>query len=281
MSTLRNKMDQDLQLHGKSENTRLAYIGCVKRLAAFYHKSPDRLNQKDIRAFFLHLINERKLTDRTVTVYLCAIKFFYEKTLNAQWPVLTFIKPKKRRSLPVVLSREDVQRILDSVQALEYKIALKLIYSCGLRISEALKLKASDIDGKRKVIRITNSKGGRDRDVPISDRMLTLLRQYWKIKRPKSLLFPSKFRNDVSFTAHTLQRVFKMTVRDCHIQKKATVHTLRHSFATHLLEKGVDLQTLQHILGHKHIQTTLIYTHITRQTKEYLRKSLNDIMIDL
>ena len=281
MSKLRVRMDQDLVLHGSAENTRKSYLGCVSRLAVFYHKRPDLLSEEEIRDFFLYLINERKLADRTVTVYLTAIKFFYETTLKRDWPVFALIRPKKRRPLPVVLSREEVKLILNSVQAIEYKMALKLIYSCGLRISEALKLKTSDIDGNRKVIRVTNGKGGKDRDVPVSDKTLDLLRQYWCVKRPESLLFPSKILRNGHFTDHTLQGIFKITLRECNIQKNATVHTLRHSFATHLLEKGVDLQTLQHILGHKSIHTTLIYTHITQQTKKFLRQLLNDVMSDL
>jgi integrase/recombinase XerD len=281
MTILRQRMRQDLVLHGSAVNTQDTYICCVKRLAEFYHKRPDLLKEEDIRRFFLHLINERKLADSTVTVYLAAIKFFYKTTLGRDWSVLDIIKPKRRRPLPVVLSREDVQTVLDSIERPEYRMALKLIYSCGMRVSEALKLKPEDIDGKRKVIRITNSKGGKDRDVPLSDKTLDLLRRYWPVKRPGSYMFPSKILKDAPFSDHILQIVFKQALRKCKIKKNATVHTLRHSFATHLLEKNVDLQTLQHILGHKSIHTTLIYTHITQQTKEFLRQSLNEVMSDL
>ena len=281
MTKLRERMHQDLVLRGFAKTTQVQYIRCVKKLAEFYHKRPDLLNEEEIRQYFLYLISERKLTSGTVTVYLAAIKFFYKYTLNRDWPVLDFIKPKRRRPLPVVLSREDIQTVLDSIKQPVYRMALKLIYSCGMRISEALNLKPGDIDGKRKVIRVTNSKRDRDRDVPLPDKTLVLLRQYWRVKRPGSYVFPSKILNDASIGHHMLQDVFRAALKACKIQKKATVHTLRHSFATHLIEKGVDLQTIQHILGHKTIRTTLIYTHITQKTEQFLRTSLNEIMSDL
>lgn len=281
MSKLRERMRQDLVLHGSATNTQEQYLMCVKRLAEFYHKRPDLLSEEEIRQFFLYLINERKLADRTITVYLAAIKFFYTTTLRREWPIFNIIKPKRRRRLPVVLSVEDVRLILNRIKVPAFRMALKLTYSCGLRISEALKLQVRDIDGKRKVIRINNSKEGKDREVPLSNKTLKLLRQYWKLKRPQSWLFPSDVLRNRHFNDHALQAAFKKALKECKILKDATVHTLRHSFATHLLEKGVDLQTLQHILGHKNIQTTLIYTHVTQQTKEFLRRSLNELMSDL
>jgi len=236
LTKLRERMRQDLVLHGCALNTQDIYIRCVKQLAKFYHKPPDVLNEEEIRQFFLHLINERKLADRTVTVYLAAIRFFYKKTLNREWPVLAIIKPKRRRPLPVVLSHGDVILVLNSIQRPEYRMALKLIYSYGLRISEALNLKSSDIDGKRRIIRMTNSKGGKDRDVPVPDITMDLLREYWRVKRIGPWLFPSKILKNAPFTKHTLEGVFKRTLRKWNIHKAATVHTLRHSFATHLLE---------------------------------------------
>lgn len=281
MTHLRTRMTQDLQLHGYAQRTQDRYIMCVNQLAKHFNKSPHLLNEEDLRQFFLHLVEDRKVVSNTLTIYLSALKFLYETTLKTHWSVFDLIRPKKREKLPVILSVEEVRELLDKVNSPKCRMGLKLIYSCGLRISEAINTKVSDIDSKRMMIRIFNGKYGKDRYVRLPDRTLTLLRDYWRIVRPDSWLFPSSYYPDRSITVRALQEAFKKVLRQSKITKKVTVHSLRHSYATHLFERGVDLQTIQQSLGHRNIKTTVIYTHLTIKTEKFFTTTVNQIMADL
>jgi integrase/recombinase XerD len=261
MTELRRRMLADLQLAGYSEKTQQSYLAAVRGLAKHYMRSPDQLREEEVRAFFLHLINERKAAPSTVRIYLYGIKFFFTKTLNRQWTFLDLVRPAKRKKLPVVLSQAEVRTILSAIRSPVVSMALRLIYVCGLRISEAAQMKLADIDWERRLIWVRAGKGGKDRSIPLSPRMLDALGDYRKQRGCRSWLFPGKKGGALSISA--LQRAFTDAMRQNGIEKKASVHTLRHSFATHLLEYGVDLRIIQELLGHQCLQTTTIYTHLT------------------
>ena len=279
MTKLRQKMMEDLQLAGYSPRTVESYINTVRVLAEYYHRSPDLITEDEIRRFFLYMINERKVSASSVTVYLCGIKFFFEVTMKRTWKIFDMVRPVRSKKLPVVLSQEEVRAILILVLNPVYRMALTIIYACGLRISEGIRLTRSDIDGKRNLLRVRNGKGGKDRYVHLPDRPLELLRAYYKhLGTDSAFLFPHK---DGHIKADTLQVVFRTAVRKSSVSKPATVHTLRHSYATHLLENGENLSTIKELLGHSSIATTDIYTHMTGKVNTRLHVNLNGIMSDL
>jgi integrase/recombinase XerD len=279
MTELRRRMKEDLQLAGYSPRTVASYIDTVRVLANYYHRSPDLITEDEIRRFFLYMINERKSSASSITVYLCGIKFFYETTLKRTLPILDLVKPLRTKKLPVVLSSEEVPLILKEIENPIYRMALTLIYACGLRISEALRLTVSDIDGKRKLLRVRNGKGGKDRYVHLADRPLELLRDYCCRRGIRSgFLFPCKKSH---VRSDTLERAFKEALRQSGVNKAATPHTLRHSFATHLLEKGEDIRVIKDLLGHSSIKTTAIYTQVTDKIANRLNVNLNEVMSGL
>ena len=279
MTALRRRMTEDLQLAGYSIKTIESYLYSVERLARYFHRSPDLLTDEEIRQFFVHLITERKLSGNSITIYLCGIKFFFETTLKKKFNILDIVRPQRPKRLPMVLSQEEVRSILKRVKRPVYRMALTIIYACGLRISEGAQLKTSDIDGKRHLLRVRNGKGGKDRYVPLHERPLELLRAYYrKYGKGSVYLFPMK---SGCITIDTLQKVFKQALRESKVNKPATVHTLRHSYATHLLENGEDISTIKGLLGHTSIVTTDIYTHVTEKIAIRLQGSLDGIMGDL
>ena len=229
MTELRRRMTEDLKLHGFTESTQQAYIQAVKGLALFYGRSPDKIEDEEIRQYFLHLIQERKVAGNTVKTYLYGIKFFYEKTLGRQWPVFELIRVKKEKKLPVVLSREEVQRILTRIRKPRERMALTLTYSCGLRVSEAAHMKVSHIDFQRQVVRVDQGKGRKDRYVPLPKPTAEMLGAYMRRWNSSSWLF-SSYRNP-QYPVHTtsLQKAFRAALLECRIDKKASVHTLRHN----------------------------------------------------
>jgi len=280
MTELRRRMFEDMQLRGLSSKTQKCYVDSVKNLARYYGRSPDQLTEEEIRHFFLHLINQKRVAESTFRVYLYGIKFFYETTLKRRWPVLDLVRPSKRKKLPVVLSLGEVQRLLGLIRKPVPRMCLKMIYSCGLRLSEGTHLRVADIDSSRMMVRIRNGKGGKDRYVPLAQRTIDLLRAYWIAGRPRLWLFTARSRQTpVSNT--TVQKTFKAALRQSGIQKNASVHTLRHSYATHLLESGVNLRVIQEILGHKSPKTTALYTHLTKKSIDVLHDALNVLMADL
>lgn len=280
MTELRRRMIEDMQLHGLSEKTQRCYADAVGRLARYYHRSPDQLDQEAIRQFFLYLVNDKRVAESTLTIYLCGIKFFYETTLGREWPIFELIRPKRRQKLPVILTPDEVRHLLSLVRNPIARMALTLLYSCGLRLSEGTQLQVTDIDSGRMLVRVRQGKGGHDRYVPLPERTLELLRAYWATYRPRPWLFPAKHRQEPLSNA-TLQRAFKATLRQSGIAKPVSVHTLRHSYATILLENGVDLRVIQEILGHKSPKTTALYTHLTSKLVDTLAATLNRLMASL
>lgn len=279
MTELRQRMIQDMQLHGFSPKTQKCYVSAVKGLAKHYGSSPDLLSEEDIRNFFLHLINEKKAARSTVTIYLSGIKFFFEKTLQRPWPVFKVVKPAKRKKLPVVLTPVEIRTMLELVRSPVQEMALTLIYACGLRLSEGTHMRTEDVDTERMLVWVRNGKGGKDRCVPLPGLILELLHYYWRKGRPQPWLFPSR-RNDGPISQSSLQRTFRDALQQSGINKKASVHTLRHSYATHLLERSVDLRIIQRLLGHTSLKTTSVYTHLTGKIIERLNSGLNALMAD-
>lgn len=288
MTPLRQRMIEDLQLKGYSEGTQKLYVNSVRQLCEHYGKTPGRITEEDLRQYFLYGKNEKKWSRSTSTIALCGIKFFFENTLKRPWPTLLFIRPGRDKKLPVVLSRDEVRRILANIQLLRYRVCLSTIYSCGLRLSEGIHLRVQNIDRDRGVIAIRDSKGNKDREVPLPQKTLDLLREQWKSHRNKCLLFPSATRGATHmataqdpFSKSSVQSALQSAVKSAGINKKATVHSLRHSWATHLLEAGVNLRLIQVWLGHKSPSTTSIYTHLTEKAKTMAVKTINELMADL
>lgn len=276
---LSEKMVEDMKLSGLSKRTHASYLCAMRALVKFHDGTPPgRLTQDQLRTYFLHMIEE-KAAPATLRVHLNGIRFFYERTLNRHWEVLDFVKPASRHALPTVLSREEVRQVLTTVKKEPAKTALTLIYACGLRVLETTRLRLTDIDSSRMVLHIHGGKGNKDRLVPLPVRMLALLRAWWLVDRPGEWLFPGYRGRPID--ASLLQKTMRAAVAECGLTKNATVHTLRHSYATHLLEDGVSLRTIQMILGHTSPITTAVYTHMTPVVMQGAANAINRLMSDL
>ena len=276
MTPLRKRFYEDMQLHGLAARTQESYVQAVQGLARHYKRSPDLLSDEEIRGFFLHLINERKSSASTLTIYFSGIKLFYEKTLKRTWRVLGIERPPRPRRLPVVLSIEEVRQVLSLIRNEVYRTALQLIYSLGLRLNEGVHLTLADIDLERRQVRVRNGKGAKDRYVPLPEATRLLLYAYFDQHAPEQWLFPGRVTGR-TIDASNLQRAFRAAVRESGIAKHASVHTLRHSYATHLLESGIDVRTIQELLGHESLNTTMVYTHLTQRTQNTLCQVLDPI----
>jgi len=245
-----------------SPKTITCYLACMKGVAKHFRKSPAELGDEEIRAYLHYLMEERKASQSVLVQTYSALKFFFENTLQKQWNAIRIPRCKQRRKLPGVLTREEVESILSATKNLKHRAILMTLYSAGLRIGEVTRLKVSDIESGRMMIRVNEGKGLKDRYTLLGERNLEILRRYWKAYRPLEWLFPGRNASDpVSISA--IQRVFKTSLAKAGIKKKASVHTLRHCFATHLLESGTDLYYIQRLLGHKSAGTTSVYLHIT------------------
>jgi site-specific recombinase XerD len=278
-------MMQELQLRGYSPRTVEAYLHPVAQLARHYHTAPDQLTQEQVRDYLIHLSTVQKVSRSTHTIALCGIKFFYQHTLGREWKVFEVARPRAEKKLPAVLSRDEVARILAAVRIPVYRVCLSTIYTCGLRLLEGAQLQVPSIDGDRKLVHVHHGKGALDRYVPLPDAMLTLLREFWCTHRNPLWLFPatpkSRSKTPGPISRSSLQSAFVRAVHQCGIRKQAHVHTLRHSYATHLLEAGVALQLIQEYLGHKSARTTTLYTHLTRELREAALEPINSLTVTL
>ncbi len=264
MTALRRRMIQDMQLRNLSPRTVETYVSHVARFARHFGKSPDLLGLEHIREYQLHLL-QRQASWSLFNQAVCALRFFYNVTLQRGWRVEHLPYGKRPRRLPVVLSPEEVQRLLACVHPLKHRVLLTTAYACGLRLSEAIHLRPQDIDSPRMQVWVRQGKGRKDRCVPLSAKLLQELRQYWLKQKPRTWLFPGQ-NPQRTLDPGGVQRSMKQAVQEAGLSKRATPHTLRHSYATHLLEAGLDLPTLQALLGHSSISTTLRYLHV-RQTR--------------
>lgn len=263
MGTLREKMLSDLELRNYSPKTKTEYIRCAANFAAHFRLSPERMGEDWIRSFLLHLLHVRRASPSVLKMHVAALKFLYRVTLNRPQEVERIPYPKIPKTLPDVLTRQEVMAIIEAVQSPKYKAIIATAYAAGLRITEACGLRCrGDIDSTRMLIHIRSGKGGKDRYVMLSERLLVMLRDYWKQERPKGLyLFPGT-RPDQPITAASVYKVFKKALKKTGITKHVSLHTLRHCFATHLLEADTDLRVIQTLLGHGSIRTTSRYTHV-------------------
>lgn len=264
MSALRKRMEDDLVVRGMSPRTLESYTGAVAALAKYYKRSPDRINAAEVQRYLLYLIQEKRLSWSSCNIALSGLKFFYRVTLKrtqAQFELPTARQPQK---LPQILAPEEVVRIIEAAANPKHRAILVTTYAAGLRLSEVCHLKVSNIDSARMTIHVEQGKGAQDRYTPLSPRLLTELRRYWVLYRPKTWLFAAR-HPDLPVLPHTVQRVFKRAKARAGVTKECGIHGLRHAFATHLLEAGVDVPTIQHMMGHSHISSTLRYFHLARK----------------
>lgn len=287
MSQLRQRMIEEMQLRRFAEATQVAYLHWVSELAKYYHKSPDQVSREEVRRWFLYLTNERKLSRSSVTVALCGIKFFYEAVLQQAWAEFNLVRPLPEKKLPVVLSIEEVQRLLASVQMPHYRVCLSLLYSCGLRLNEGTHLRVAQIDSHRMLLHMQEAKGNKDRYVPLPQPTLALLRGYWATHRHPVWIFPATIPQGWTppqsqpMDESGVQKAFKAALQQSGIQKAATPHTLRHSYATHLLEAGLNLRQIQSYLGHASLKTTAIYTHLTQSAETQALDTISRLMVQV
>ena len=263
MGELQERMRQSLELRGCRPSTVATYLGCARRFAAHFMRSPAEMGEPEVRAFLVHLMKERRLSAPSEGVYVAALRSLYVETLGRP-EAMREIRPARRpQRLPEVLSGSEVQRLLRAVRSMRHRAVLMTCYAAGLRIAEACALQVADVDSGRMVLRVRDGKGGRERYVMLSRRLLSFLRRYWRKTRPAGpYLFPGRGRTGrISRTA--VHRVFRAAVADAGLPRRVTTHTLRHSFATHLLECGVDLRVIQALLGHSSIRSTTLYAKVS------------------
>ncbi len=288
MTALRKRMIECLQLRGLSERTQESYVRAVHQLAEHYHKAPDLITEEELRQYFLFLKNVKHYSRNTMTIAICGIRFLYKDTLNREWAIFGIVRPAPEKKLPVILSVAEVRQMLGSIRLPRYKVCLSTIYSCGLRLQEGTNLQVADIDSARMMLHVRHGKGAKDRYVPLPTRTLELLRQCWKQHRNPLLLFPAEGRNHIDLAQATepmsrssVQDAFHAAWQESGNNKRASVHTLRHSWATHLLEAGVNLRLIQEWLGHASPATTSVYTHLTVKATQLGGAAINQLMNDL
>jgi len=283
VTRLRQRMLEELQRRNYSPETTRSYIHAVKQFAEYFGKSPEKLGAEEIRRYQLYLLNEKKYTAGSVKVHMSALRFFYKKVLKRR--DLSFddlVYPKKPKKLPVVLSSDEVARLIEATSHLMHRTVLLLLYGTGIRRTEASRLRVSDIDSQRMVLHIRQGKGGRDREVPLSPKLLEALRQYWRSRRPKDFLFPSSTGHrgaEQPISDKTVWYICKEAAVRAGIRKKIGPHTLRHSFATHHLEAGTDLRTIQLLLGHADLKDTTVYLHLSHRHLQAATSPLEQLAI--
>ena len=267
MTELRQRYLQDLRLRNYAPKTLKAYVECVSLFARYFKRSPEELGPEQIRAYQLYLVEEKQCSWSRFNQTVCALRFLYGKTLGKDWAITHIPFPRKQKKLPLVLSPEEAAQFLAAIKSLKYRTILSLYYGAGLRISEGLNLQVADIDSALMMIRVRQAKGHKDRYVMLSPRLLELLRLYWKAERPRTFLFPAPGKDKQHpLGANAVQKVCQKARLDSGLTKPITPHTLRHSFASHLLEAGANIRTIQLLLGHNSLQTTAVYTHVSQTT---------------
>ena len=277
MGKLHDQMKEDLLLKAYSPHTQRAYLGCARHFASHYMRSPEEMGEQEIRGFLLHLVQDRNASPATQDMYVSALKFLYVVTLKRPEVVKDLSHPKRPKTLPVILSPEEVLRVFAAIRSVKYKAIIAAAYAAGLRISEVCSLSVSDIDSQRMRIHIRSGKGKKDRYVMLGESLLTLLRQYYQGVLPRGgYLFPGQ-QPQRHVSTSSVSRVLQKVIQETGWSKKVTMHTLRHCFATHLLEAGTDIRILQVLLGHSSIRTTLRYTHITDRLVQKLVSPLDMI----
>lgn len=271
-----SKIEEELKLKGYSWHTRKAYLGHIKRFTCYCKKPIDEISQEDIRRYLLFLLDIRKSSAAFVNQAYSALKFLFGFLGICR--ELEIPRCKKEKKLPKVISKEDVVKLLSAVDNIKHKALLMLIYSSGLRVSEVVRIRIQDIDGKRKMLRVSQAKGRKDRYTVLSNTALDVLRQYFKKYRPDDWLFPG-FNGESYLSVRTVQNVFRNACSKANVNRAFSVHSLRHSFATHLLEDGIDIKYIQELLGHESCKTTEIYTHVTEAGIKKISSPLDKLNI--
>ena len=279
ISPLRQRMIEDMDLHGYAPSTKEVFLKSVLQLGKLFKKNPGDITEDELRKYFLMLKNNETQSPHMVKNHFYGLRFFFQMTMKKNWKIFEIVRPPKSQHLPTVFSNEEVQKILPRVKKPIYRVCLTLIYSCGLRLNEALSLKVSDVDDSRKVIRV-KGKGDKIREIPLSDKILEELRVYWRFFHFSLYLFPSPTDETRMISQNTITQAFKLACHEAGIKNKprATIHSLRHSFATHLMENGVNLRVIQGLLGHKSLNTTAIYTHLADKSDQLLRRTLETLL---
>jgi len=270
-SKLRKKMVEDMQLRGYAERTQSSYTRSVRQLENYWHLSADEIREQHVRDYFLYCKNEANWSAATMRIAYSGIKFFYTVTLPMQWETIRLLKIKRMATPPTVLGIDEVRLVLKTARTPQLKTFLTTVYSCGLRLSEALNLEVSDIDAGRMTLRVRDGKGAKERFIPLPESTLDILREYWKTHKNPRLIFPALGRRrnqgrtaDRPMAIGSVQGALRRVMAELpKIQKHATIHTLRHSYATHLIEAGVNIRIVQQYLGHASLVNTMIYLHVT------------------
>lgn len=283
LATWQNRMSEDMRLKDFRPKTRDAYRRAVRQFLEHVKKEPATLLEDDVREYLIHLRDERMLAPSTRSIAVHGLRFFFTHTCPQDWSVLGFVRVKIPQKLPAVLSREETLRLLRAVRDPTRRTALQTIYALGLRLGEALRLEVRDIDSDRLLVSVRNSKGAKDRMVPLPRPLLHKLRRFWKEERRASegpLVFVGEAAGGMVHPT-TLQKTFRAVLEQERIEKRASIHTLRHSYATHLLEAGITLKTIQRVLGHRSLKTTSVYLHVTHENNEKLLTTLDRLMAKL
>jgi site-specific recombinase XerD len=278
MTPLRRRMTEDLILRNRSPRTIRAYTGYVADFARYFRTSPEHLGPEHVRSYLLHLVQERQASWNVYRQVRQAIQFFYRVTLGRDWVVAQVACPKAPKALPVVLSTDEMARFLGALENPKHRALLMTAYAGGLRLSEVARLRVEDIDAARMVIHVRQGKGRKDRDVMLSPRLLAVLRAYWAKDRPKPYLFPGR-QPERPVSPRTVQMVCERALAASGLGKHVHMHTLRHSFATHLLEAGTDLRTIQVLLGHRNFSTTARYLHVATAALKSTRSPFDGLEV--
>lgn len=283
LKTWQARMSEDMRLRDFRARTQEGYTAAVRQFLAWAQHEPEQLTDDIVRAYFLHLREGKKLAPSSINVVIHALRFFFIHTMHREWKIFHLLRINKARKLPVVLSAAEVRTVLGAIRNPVRRMALTSIYALGLRLGEGRSLEAGDIDSQRQTVWVRDAKGRRDRGVPLPKPLLARLRQYWKTERPAStttfLFVPEN--GDAPLHETTLQKTFNAARLDAGLAKPATIHTLRHSYGTHLLEAGISLRTIQQVLGHKSLRTTELYMHVTQPGIEHLQETLDRLMVGL
>jgi integrase/recombinase XerD len=274
MGRLKDRMRMDMELKNLSRRTIKTYLHWVERFTIHYGKSPEKLGDEEIRGYLHYLLKEKKASQAAMNQAYSALKFFYEKTLHREWNSTKIPRSKIPKKLPVVLSQDEILRIFSATRTLKHLTAFMIIYSGGLRVGELVKLRVTDIDRERMSIRIRQGKGAKDRYTILGERTLEVIQKYWHSYQPQDWLFPGEKKGNY-LSVSSIQRGFSGALRRAGISKRASVHTLRHSFATHLLEQGVDLYYIQRLLGHSSQKTTSVYIHVARKNITQIKSPID------
>jgi integrase/recombinase XerD len=268
MTALRKRMLEELQRRNYSPTTIRAYLHAVEAFAQHFGKSPDKLDQEHLRQYQLHLLHDRKFTVGTIVSTIAALRFFFVRVLRRPYREIDLVYPKRPERLPTVLSQEEVAQLIASASNLLDYAMLTTLYATGVRRTELIRLKTEDIDSQRMIVHIRQGKGNRDRDVPLTPKLLETLREYWRWMKPKTYLFPGmvdNWRADKPLTPKCVWIAVRDAAKRAGIKRRVSPHTLRHSWATHLLENGTDIRTIQLLLGHAELEATTVYLHLSRR----------------